>query len=378
MGSRRKVMLLIKGLGAGGAEKLLSTSIPFLDRESYDYEVAYLLPHKNDLVHEFEQAGIPVFCLGVGKPYDLRCILRLRKLLKQRQVDLIHIHLPYAGIIGRIAARLANVKATVYTEHNLTTGYNPITRLLDHLTYRFDYATITVSDSVRDSVLHTRMPKPSNLITVLNGVDIEQVNLTDQTEIAAIKGSLGIPDGDLVVGNIAHIRPGKGQQYLVQAAKMVIDRCPNTTFLIVGREKITGARQELEAQATGLGIREKIIFTGFRTDALKLMAACDLFVLSSLFEGLLVALLEAMAQGKPPVVTAVGGVPEVVTNGVDGFLVEPKDHEALAQRLITLLEDADLRREMAIKATKKIEERFSLRSMIGTVEGVYAQALNAA
>jgi glycosyltransferase involved in cell wall biosynthesis len=308
-----------------------------LDRESYEYEVAYILPHKNDLVHEFEAAGIPVFCVGGRKPYDPRFLFRLVKLLKERQVDLVHIHLPYAGIFGRIAARLANVKATVYTEHNVIDGYKPMTRLLDQLTYRFDSTTITVSESVRESVLRSKFFKPNKVMTVLNGVDIGRVKIADQAEVAKIRESLGIPREDFVVGNVAHIRPLKGQQYLIRAAKIVVDECPNTTFVIVGREKTPEARQALEDLAVELGIKDKVIFTGFREDAVSITAACDLFALSSLFEGLPVALLEAMALGKPPVVTAVGGIPEVVTDGVEGFLVEPRDCEALAQRILTLI-----------------------------------------
>jgi glycosyltransferase involved in cell wall biosynthesis len=300
------------------------------------------------------------------------------KLLKERRIDLIHIHLPYTGIFGRIAARLANVEAIVYTEHNVIDGYKPVTRLLDRLTYRFDKATITVSDSVRESVLRSKLFKPNNVVTVLNGVDTRKVNLSYFKETSTVRESFGIPQEDIVVGNIAHIRPLKGHRYLLQAAKIVIEDCPNTTFLIVGREKTREAREVLEAQATQLGIREKIIFTGFREDAIRILAACDLFVLSSLYEGLPVALLEAMALGKPPVVTAVGGIPEVVTDGVDGFLVQPKDYEGLANRIIALIRDGELRGQISGRAAKKIEEKFSLRDMIGRVEDIYNQVLSAA
>ena len=355
---------------------LLSTSIPHMDRESYDYEVTYLLPQKNDLVHQFESAGIPVFCLGMKRSYDLRIIFSLYQLLKDRKIDLVHIHLPYAGIVGRIAARLAGVKAVVYTEHNVLELYNALTRLMDWLTYPLDNMTIAVSESVRESALRFRFSKPAKVMTILNGIDMERVNNTQQSEIAPIRESLGIPVGDYVIGNIAHIRPEKGQEYLIQAARKVINKCPNTTFVIVGREKSLEARQVLEAQAEALGIRDKIVFTGFREDVLRIMAACDLFVLSSLFEGLPVALLEAMAQGKPSVVTAVGGIPEVITDGHEGFLVQPKDSETLADRIITLLDDAELRCQMSARAVRQIEEKFSVKRMVGEVESVYARALS--
>ena len=119
MTQRRKVLWLIKGLGLGGAEKLLSLSLPYIDRDKYDYEVAYLLPWKNALVDDFQRENIPVHCLNQSRPYDIRTLWRLNRLLRNENVDVLHVHLPYSGILGRIASRMSPVKAVVYTEHNL-------------------------------------------------------------------------------------------------------------------------------------------------------------------------------------------------------------------------------------------------------------------
>ena len=374
---RNKVLWLIKGLGAGGAEKLLTGAIPYLDRQTFQYEVAYLLPGKNDLVPEFQQAGIPVFCLGAGKAYDLRVGVRLVRLLRQREVDLLHMHLPTAGIIGRIAGRLGGVKAVVYTEHSILEVYHPLTAFMDRLTYPLDDMTIAVSDAVRQSMLRGKIFRPRRVRTIVNGVRVDggDVKSVNEGEIARIRASLGIPETHSVVGTVSHIRPEKGHRYLIQAAQRVLDCCPDTTFVIVGRENVKGAIQELESYALHLGIKDRVIFTGFRKDAAQVMSAFDVFVLPSLVEGLPVALLEAMALGKPPVATCVGGVSEVITDGVDGLMVAPRDHDALAQQVITLLKDPELRKTMSAKTPVKIQQKFTAQSMVRSVEEVYTEVL---
>jgi len=375
MASREKVMLLIKGLGLGGAERLLATAIPYLNRDAFDYEVAYLLVHKNDLVPEFERANIPIFCLNLKIAFDPRGPYRLWRLLRDRRPRILHLHLPYTGILGRIIGRLAGVKVIVYTEHSVMGVYHPLTRLFNLLTYPLNRTTIAVSEEVQHSILKYRISNGSKLLVIHNGVEPNNKS-GDEVYLKKLKKAMGIPAAHRVVGSVGHIRPEKGQEYLLRAAKFVVDRCPRVTFVIVGREKENGETRRLEDLAATLGIRKNIIFTGFRPDAIDLMSIFDLFVLSSLYEGLPVALLEAMALGKPSVATSVGGIPEVIDNGLDGFLVKPKDPEELAAKIITLLEIPDLRRRMSKMAKQKIREKFSLQDMIRSIEGVYSTLRN--
>jgi glycosyltransferase involved in cell wall biosynthesis len=174
---------------------------------------------------------------------------------------------------------------------------------------------------------------------------------------------------------VAHIRPEKGHEYLLQAAKIVVDRYPEITFVIVGREKTSGEIKRLEGIAKELGIKQNVIFTGFRQDVAALVSIFDVFVLSSLAEGLPLALLEAMVRGKPPVATAVGGIPEVIEDGVNGLLVPPKDPQAIATKIIQLLEDQDLRVSISANAVRTVKERFGIQEMIKKVEAVYSDIL---
>ncbi len=374
MAGRRKVLWLIKGLFPGGAEKLLSMSLPYLDRDTFDYQVVYLFKNMRDLVPEFERQGIPVSCLNMEKAYDLRVIFKLVHLLREREIDLLHTHLPYAGIVGRPAAIIAGVKAIVSTEHGLMGSYHPLTRLGSVLTYPLNHATIAVSQAVARSILKYKMTRPDTIHVVHNAIDISDLE-SIQTDPELVKKSLGIAGHSLVVGTVSHIRPEKGHQYLVEAARLVMEQRPEVIFVIVGRERTRKDLVRLEELAQHLGIRDRIIFTGFREDALEVMAAFDVFVLPSLWEAFGIVLLEAMSLGKPVVATYVDGIPEVIDEGVNGFLVAPRDPEQLASRILDLLRDDALRNRMGEEGRKKVREKFGIERMVKEVEQVYLSVL---
>jgi glycosyltransferase involved in cell wall biosynthesis len=369
------VLWLIKGLGAGGAERLLSDSIPYLDRRTFNYEVAYMLPWKRDFVPDFERAGIPAHCLNSTKRVDPGVFLRLRRLLRERHVTLLHSHLPSTGITARFASRMTGVRARIYTEHNVLGVYHPAIRFLDRLTYRMDDITIAVSEEVANTARGWRLLRPGRLNVIENGVAMSGIKVPDDGAPRPLMASLGVPAGNFIIGNIAHLRPAKGHNFLLDAVKLIAASHPAVTCVIVGREKTPGVQAELERYATSLGIRDHVVFTGFREDARELAAETDAFVLSSLFEGLPIALLESMALRKPVVVTAVGGVPEVVTDGVHGFLVPPKDPAALAGGVLRLIADPSLRRRMGEAGAEKVLEDHSTKRMVRQIEQLYHEVL---
>ncbi len=375
MGSRVKVLWLIKGLGSGGAERLLTTAITYVYRNAFDYEVAYCFPHDNDLALEFKRADIPVFCLDLKTTFDPRGPYRLFRLLRNRRPQILHIHLPYTGILGRVIGRLVGVRGIVYTEHSVMEMYHPLTRLLNLLTYPLGRTTIAVSEEVQCSIMKHRIASRTKLLVIYPGVD-PNCGMTSGEQPDKTREVLGIPDNHKVVGSVANVRPEKGHDYLVRAAKIVLDRCPDVTFVIVGGEKMKGDISRLEELTAGLGIQERVIFTGSRQNVFDIMRIFDLFVLSSLYEGLPLALLEAMSMGKPAVAPSVGGVPEVINDGQNGFLVQPRNPEALAERILQLLQDPVLRSKMSPNAAQMVRERFSLQEMVRNVEQVYSDVLN--
>ncbi len=375
MSDRTRVLWLIRGLGPGGAEKLLVASLPYLNRDIFDYRVAYFLRSRNHLVQEIERERIPVLCLDTESPYDLRVFHRLVRLLRDQRTDILHIFSPYPGVVGRLAARFAGVKAVVYTEHSPLEKHNAVVRLGNVLTYPLNDATIAVSQAVMRSLSERQILCRGTFQVIHNGTNLSAIR-SSGADPDQVKRSLGINPRHSVVGNVANLRPAKGHGHLLEAARVVLDQFPEVTFVVVGREKVDGYLRKLEDQAERLGIRDRVIFTGFRYDVNRLMTAFDVLVLPSLWEGFGMVLLEAMALGKPVIGTRVGGIPEVIEDGVNGYLVEPGSPQQLAQKLLGLLRDQRLRSQMGQKGLQRVQERFDIKNNVRTVEQVYASVLN--
>lgn len=375
MSDKLRVMWLLKGLGSGGAEKLLEYSLPFINSDLFQYQVAYFLSRKDALVPQFERAGIPVHCLEINRPYDLRALWRLYRLLRRERIDVLHMHSPYPAIFGRFAARFARVPAIIYTEHNIVERFHPLTKLGNVLTYPLNDAMIAISGAVNNSMKRWRTARNRRIHVIHNAIDFVIIDAL-KVDPKTVRDELGINEHNLVVGNVAHIQPQKGHVYLIRAARFVLEQFPDVNFVIVGGEKLPGGISELENLATQLGIRDKVIFTGFRNDALRLMASFDVFVLPSVWEGFGIVLLEAMASGKPVIGTAVGGIPEVIDEGVNGYLVEPCNPEQIAEKIIYLLKNEAVRKRMGEKGKQMVKDRFDIRDMVKAIENVYISVLN--
>jgi glycosyltransferase involved in cell wall biosynthesis len=365
-------MWLIKGLGLGGAEKLLADSLPYLDRERFEYEICYMLPGKVALVPPFMESGVPVHCLGMTSRYDPMPAFRLVQLLRERRPDVLHTHSPFAGILGGLATRAAKVPAIVYTEHSAQDSYNGLTLRAHRATFRRHHQVICISDAVRESI---PAPFRSNgrprVRTILNGMDWDAIR-----QKAACAGNpfagLGVPAGNQVVVTVAYFRPEKGHDDLLRAAVQVLKERPGTTFVLVGTGPLLPV---VRKQAADLGIDGAVRFTGSRSDAVSFIASCDLYVLPSYREGFGLTLVEALALCRPIVACEVDGVPEVVRDGIDGLLVRPRDPARLAQAILAVHSDSALQLKFRESPKAPQEERLSIRRMVREVESVYQEAL---
>lgn len=365
----KRILYLIKGLGRGGAEQLLISAAPYRDTSRFEYEVAYLLPRKSALVPSIEAMGIPAHCLegarGVG------WARRLRSLVGRNGIDLVHVHSPYAAIgarmaIGRRAARL------VYTEHNVWSRYHRATYWGNAVTYPRNDHVFAVSESVRESVRYPGPLRPLRMPTVetlYQGLDPAATSMWGEADGA--REELGIPEGVPVVGTIANFKPHKGHAELVRAVVEVRRAIPDVRFVFVG---VGPLESEVRAEAEQLGVADAVTFTGFRDDVPRILGSFDVFTLASRYEGLSIALIEAMALGKAVVVTRAGGLPEVVTDGEDGLLVPTGDVPALADGLIMLLRDGTLRERLGCAARRRAGD-FDIRRTVRRTEEVYEELL---
>ena len=364
-GSRPVVAILVKGLGIGGAEKLISEGARCWDRSNFDYRVAYLLPWKDQLVGELEALSVPVRCIGSTKGATPGIFPRFRRLVDEWQADLVHAHLPVAGIVARVAAKVP----VVYTEHNLAWSYRPLTRAFNRLTYGRNAAVTAVSAQVADTIARYSGPRAT---IVSNGVNVS----VDAQAKSRARAELGLSQDDSLIVHVGNIRPGKGHEVLVQAASLLRERGLEALLVSIGVEKNPGDLDRLRAKVAAAGLGERVRFLGRRPDALAFIAAADVYVNAAEFEGLPVTILEAMALGRPVVATAVGGIPAVVHNGVTGLTVEPGKPDQLATGIAMLLTQPAEARRLAEAGQKLVTAEFGLEPMVRAFENIYRRVLS--
>jgi len=353
--------MLVKGLGIGGAERLISEGAGFWDTDAFDYRVAYVLPWKDQLVPDLTARGFSVDCLGgsrFGVPY------RFRRLLHSYRPDLIHAHLPATGIL----ARLTTAVPVVYTEHNVVSSYRPLTRTVNFGTYWRNASAIAVSDAVAASLARYPGPEP---VVIPNGVAVSAT----AGDRRRVRDELGIDDGRPLVVQVGNIRPWKGHSNLISAVEQLVAVAPDVVVVSIGAEKSPGDLDRVRAEARARDVGDRIRFLGRRADAVDFVAAADVFVNPSDMEGLPLVVLEAMTVGTPVVATSVGGVPSVIVDGETGLLVAPGRPVELADAMAALLGDRELAVGLAEKACALAVEEYGLERMVRANEAVYSGVL---
>jgi L-malate glycosyltransferase len=365
-----RVFHLIKSLGRGGAEMLLPEGLRFADRERFEYGYGYFLPWKDAMVRSLEEQDVSVTCFG-GRT-NAQILLSTRRVaahLRREGVDVLHCHMPVAGAVGRIAAKMVGIPV-VYSEHNLQERFHPATRWLNQATWRWQERVIAVSGDVSDSI-HSRLGTRVPVDVVLNGVDVNRFRRSD-ADGGSVRRQYGISDDAPVIGTVAVFRVQKRLEDWLTAARSLLDSHPEARFLLVGDGPLRG---EVEAGLRAHRLEQAVFLPGLKEDVRPYLAAMDIDMMSSIFEGLPVALLEAMSMECVPVCTAVGGIPEVIRSGENGFLTEPEQPEQLARAAGDLIGDRARMKVIASAARETVAERFSMKRMTGELEAIYLQAI---
>ena len=369
-GGRPRVLLVVKCMGYGGAERLLVDLVAARDRGAFDYEFAYVLASENTLVPAIQANGVPVHDLGARHNGDLRWTLRLRRLLVEGHFDIVHFHLPYAAALGRLVARSLrrdHRPTLMYTEHSLWHKTATPVRILNRATIGLDKALVAVSPAAHDAL-------PSSLqahaTVVIHGVDLSHSDalISRSDEIRAeVRSEVGVLADEILVLAVANLRAEKGYDVLLQAARILADQDLPIRIAAVGRGPL---QAELNERHVALGLGDRFIFLGQRDDVLRLMTGADVFVLASHHEGLPVTLMEAMSVGLPVVATAVGGVPQFVTDSQEGLLVAPGRPDLLAEALVRICSDSELRQRLG-EGAKRTSTVFDVRSASAKIEDIY-------
>lgn len=360
-----------KGLGRGGVERLLVDMAPLVDSTRFAVDVAYVLPWKNSYVAMFEDAGVAVTCLGSSLRGDPRWVARLAHLVSSRSYDLIHTHAPLPAVAARAVASVRRRPAVIHTEHNMWPRYRAPTRWLNSLTYRRNDGVIAVSDTVAGSI-HPWPGRRPVVQTIRHGTVLGSVRSWDEEERRQRRLDLGLPADGYVIGKVGNFTAKKNHLNLLRAVAEP-GSLERAHLALVGLGPL---ENELRRTAAELGLADRVVFLGSRDDVFDILPLFDLFCLSSDFEGLPIALVEAMATGLPCVATSVGGIPEIVRDGETGLLVPPGDHTALARALGRLMDDPALGRRYGQGARKAAQE-LDLQRAVDQMQAIYLQALEA-
>jgi glycosyltransferase involved in cell wall biosynthesis len=363
-------MLLAVGLGVGGTETHVLELASGIDRSKFDVTVCSLRS-AGCLVEELRRRGIRVVCLDGAGRFDVRVLFRLWKLMQEERPDVIQSFLFWANLSARWVGRLSTAVRVVCSYHDEIVSEGRLVRMIDRLTFQWSHAVVCCSEAVRRSVSACLGAPAARQTIIPFGVDAGQFVVTD----VATRNELRLQDRGPIVGTVCRlVEPKKGLSVLLRAmaALQTDGNDPHCQLLIVGDGP---ARTSLEALSRQLGLSERTVFAGTRRDIPRILPLLDLFVLPSLYEGFGIAILEAMAAGKPVVATTVGGIPEFVVPGDTGLLVEPGKAAALAEAIGSLVRDPARATRMGMRGRARVLAGFQMSTVVRRHEQVYEACL---
>jgi glycosyltransferase involved in cell wall biosynthesis len=365
---RARVLYLSHAFMVGGAEEMVLNLVRHLPDRFEPFVTC--INQAGPIGEEIRKTGVPFRVLGldpgIRRPWHL---LGIERHLRQVQPDIVHTFLLTASLYGRAAAMLARVPIVVGTEVNIYQQKRPHHVLAERLLMRGTNRVVVSAESVRDFYTRQVHADPTRVDVIYNAVDWSQLQTTMPS--GAMRASVGVPAAAPLAGIIARLTEQKAHRHLFDA---IAGRPELATLhlLVIGDGEL---REELRAQVDRLGLAARVHFLGARRDLGDLLAAIDLFVMPSLWEGLPLSMVLAMGAGLPVVATRVAGIPEVVENGVTGLLVPPADVPALGAALARLVSDQQLRETLGAAAAAFVRPRFGVDGYLAAVTGLYDRLL---
>ena len=361
---RLRVLTLVDHLIPwGGAERLAMTVALRLDPARFDRVLCASRSADPALVSQLEEGGVEVLSLERRSRATVWQWAPLLVELRRRRVDVVHAHMFHSNVWGTVFGRLASVPVVVAHEHTWSFQGEPLRRLLDRrLVARGADVFLAVSSEDRRRMIAVEGIDPAAIRIVLNGIPAPRRGSGD------VRRELGIPAEAPVIGTVSVLRKQKALDILLHAGATLLSEFPALRILVAG---VGPEEERLRSLAAELGLESAVTMLGLRSDVPDVLAALDVFVSSSDFEGTPLALIEAMAAGRPIVATRVGGVPDLIDEGVHGLLVEPRDAEALARVVAELLRDPKRRAELGARALERQRRELGVDLMIRRLEDLY-------
>jgi glycosyltransferase involved in cell wall biosynthesis len=349
-GGQNQVLLTVNGLRAIGQQ-------------------ASLVAHPDGELRRRVAEGLDLIPLAPRNEVDFTAAWKFARLLKRLRPDVIHAHDPHGVAMAALALSLGSA-ASGGVLPALVASRRVDFHLKGNSFSRWKYRQvdtfIAASEFIRQMLIADGVPQ-DRTITVHEGIDVEHVAAAPTVNV---NEAFWLPHDAPVVGNVAALVPHKGQRYLIDAAHRVVQEIPDARFVILGEGEL---RPQLEKQIHEHHLEKHVLLPGFRTDVLGCIKGFDLFVMSSVTEGLGTSLLDAMACGRPIVATTAGGIPEVVSDRVNGLLVPPRDAGAMAAAIVRALRDGEGRARMGGAGLARVRERFTVERMVAETAAAYAR-----
>jgi glycosyltransferase involved in cell wall biosynthesis len=348
-----------------GVKRLFAWMIPRFDKTRFNVSLVSL--RKKDLSEEtLESLGVDIEYLDRGKfdPATLRALLTI---VDRKQIDVLHLHGYGATTFGRLAGAIRRLP-TILHEHANLTDTPWFQKVADSLLEPYTDIALAVSRSTADFVRNARLVSSEKIRVVYLGAPIEEFGrVRDAAEVAAARETLGIRPGDFAIGTITRLHDSKGNEYLVDAARLVLDRHPEARFFVAGEGPL---RPALEAQAARVGLADRFVFVGFVKDVAATLSAFDLSVFPSLWEGTPLTAFEALASGKAIVSTDADGLTDILAEDKTAWIVPKRDAAALARRMVYAIEHPDERASMSARARESARD-FDINAFVRKMERLY-------
>ena len=366
----RRILHLSETSEPGGSETVLAYIAKSLDPHKYS-SLACLL-REGWLTEHLRDLGVRYRIIENNRPYDPAFLARMVRLIRSEKIDLVHAHEFTMNVYGSVAARLAGVPmiGTIHGKVYFTEKKSRIAA------YRLAVAMcsriIAVSEDLRNYFIENiGLKKTKKVLTLYNGIDSDKY--APRGKMDDLRCRLNIPSGAVVIGSVGSLFKVKAFDHLIQAAAILRESSSDFRLLIAGE----GSEEEyLRRLISEAGLQDKVMLLGFKNDIPDLLNLLDIYVCSSLSEGLSLSILEAMASARPVVATRVGGNPELIADGTSGFMVPPSDPPQLAEKINLLMKSPELGTTMGREGRKIVEAKFSLPRMVESYQDLYEELLS--
>ena len=379
---KTKVAQVITRLDWGGPPDIIRLICDSLDLNIFDVRLItgislYPSLETRNFLERFSNRviTIPQLKRDINPLSDIVALLRLYRLFRKEDFDIVHTHTAKAGALGRLAARFAGVPKIVHTSHghNFYGYFGPVRSKLVVMVERFiSYFTDKINaltELEKQDLASYKVAQPAKIVVINSGLELDRYRKIN-INAGEKRSELRVGQDTILVGMISRLETVKGPEYFIEAARLIAEKFPEVKFIVAGDGSL---RSKLEFQCEKLHISDKLIFIGWREDIPEILSVLDILVMPSLNEAVGRILIEAGACGKPVVATRVGGIPEVVKDNQTGILVPPGDAHGLARAVISLLEDEKKRQRMGETAKNWVDDKFSASRMVKGFSDLYVE-----